>query len=464
MTENASNPTQVRPSTLYYVRLAMVEARSLLSLAVPLILGLAASTLIGVTDTIMIAPLGTNALGAVSLTMSVSIAFYAAIYGLVSMIGVSIAAAHGADDRTATAVLFRSGLVLGTIVGIGGALLMAGLLLLLPLFGQPTQVLAILPGYWLTMAVFLIPYAMMLVLKALFDAIDRPWTGVVFALLGVAINVPLNYVLINGVGAWSGLGLTGAGLASLLAEGMAVAMALLYLRYARWLAHIRLVGASRAALAAQLREGAPVSFGYFAETTAYAFAGVMVGWFGAVALAANQIVGSISAVLYMLPLGMAAAVAIRIAQAAGAGENTRLRPIAGAAFAIVTLWMLIVTAVVTAEGDTIAGWLGADPAVIQLGATLFVIIGLMQVADGLQSTALGALRGLGDTRLPMLVTLVAYWLIALPLAYVVGVTFGLGSAGVWIGYGAGLFVAALYLPVRFFQITQRIVLPQSPSA
>ena len=101
---------------------------------------------------------------------------------------------------------------------------------------------------------------------------------------------------------------------------------------------------------------------------------------------------------------------------------------------------------------------------IQLGATFFVIIGLMQVADGLQSTALGALRGLGDTRLPMLATLVAYWLIALPLAYLVGVTFGLGAAGIWIGYGAGLFVAALYLPVRFFQITQRIVLPQSPSA
>jgi MATE family multidrug resistance protein len=432
----------------------LTEAGRLLALAVPLVVGLSASTLIGVTDTIMLAPLGSTALAAVSLTMSASVILYATIYGFISVVGVGIARGHGAGDSRAVSGAMRAGLKLGAAVGIGGAALMALALPLLPFLDQPGEVLAILPGYWLAMAAFLVPFSILLVFKALFDSIDRPWTGVAVAFFGVGLNVPLNYALIHGVAGLPGLGLLGAGIASVLAETIAAIVAALYWRRARSLRGARLrARARRPRLGAQMRDGAPVGVGYFAETVSYALAGLMIGWFGVAALAANQVVNAVGSLLYMLPLGMAAAVAIRIGQAAGGGETGRLRPIATAALAIVTGWMLIVTAALVLFGGTIAASLSADPEVIALATALFAIVALMQVADGLQSTALGALRGMLDTRIPMVVTLLAYWLLALPAAYLLAVPMALGAQGVWIGYGVGLAFAAVALPIRFYRLT-----------
>lgn len=437
------------------MRAAWREAGPLMGLATPLVIGLAASTLLGVTDTLMLAPLGEDVLGAVSLTSSLITVFYAAIYGALAVLGVGVAEAHGARAPRKIAAIVRNGFALAFAIGALGAVLMALLFFALPSVGQPPSVLAIIAPYWMAMAGLLIPFALLLVLKQMFESIERPWTGMAFAFLAVAINIPLNYVLIYGAFGAPALGLAGAGLASLIAETIAFLAALAFWRRARSTRRLRVRAAVTAdEVSALAREGAPLGFLYASETAALACAGVMLGWFGATALAANQVAGAVGSVLFMLPLGMAGAVAIRLGQAKGAGAQSRLRPIAIAAMVLVTLWTLGVTIALLALANPIAHAIAPTKEVAALATGMLLVVAVMQVGDGLQSTALGALRGVRDTTWASLVSLGTYWLVSLPLAYWAAFEAEVGPTGIWIGFGAGLAIAAAALPVRFFWITR----------
>lgn len=427
------------------------ETPELVKLSIPLMIGLAAPMLIGVIDTIMIAPLGTLPLAAAGLTTSVLIILLATIWGLVTMTNVRIAQAEGAEDRKGVAVELRTGLILTLAAAALASLLMIAWLPGLRLLGQPAEVLAVLPSYWIAMALWLVPFALFFVLKGFFDAIGRPWTGVALSYLGVAVNIPLNWALIYP----AGLGLLGAGLASILSQSVALLAAWLVWQRTRALSPWRIAARmERETLRAQVRDGWPLMLGYAGEGGSYALIGVMIGWIGTQALAANQIVHTVSSVAYVFPLGMAVAASIRTGLAVGAGAHSRLRPLLGAALMVVTVWMVLLMIVFLLGGRTLGAWLSEDPDVISLAATLFIAVAFMQVADGIQSTTLGALRGIGDMRVPTVISLIAYWPLALPTAYVLGFVFEWGAVGVWVGFGLGIGVAAVLLPLRFLARTR----------
>lgn len=430
---------------------ATAEAMPILRLSLPIVAGLAASTLIGVVDTVMIAPLGTVPLAAASLTTAVIIIFYSALYGFLSAVGVEAAHRYGAGDGDGVARALRAGLFLALCAGLAGAVTMAGVFLILPAIGQPPEVIEILGPYWLAMSGLLVPFSVLLTIGQVLNAIDRPWTAAGFAFAGVVLNVPLNYVLIWGVGGWEGLGLVGAGLASVMSETAALGLAILWLGRSGLLVRRE----PQPGLARRLaKDGLPLGIGYTGEGAAFAVVGLMLGWFGAVALAANQIVQAVGGVLYMLPLGMAAATTIRVGQAIGADERTRLRSVATAAMGLVAGWMAIVMAALILFGGVVAAALSDDPEVVALATAMFVIVALIQVADGIQATALGALRGATDFQWPTVFTLVCYWLLALPFAALLGFAADLGPLGVWAGYGAGIVLAAVVLPMRFWRLTR----------
>ncbi|MEN0000925.1 MAG: MATE family efflux transporter [Pseudomonadota bacterium] len=444
-------PTLTQPGAAKPQPAFLAEVWQLIVLATPIIVALAAAVLIGVVDTIMIAPLGTKALAGASIAASIIVIFYSALYGLVSVCGVLIAQAFGADNDDAVAVTVKASMVVSFLGGLVAALLMLAALPLLPFLGQPQDVLAIIRPYWLAMSLVLIPFSMFYALKGLFDATDRAWLGVVFSFVAVIINIPFNWVLIHGIGTWNGLGLLGAGLASLLAQTVSLLVAVAYWRFSNAMAAYRsTTPIKRADMTIQFREGSPLALGYAGEGGAFAVAGLMLGLFGASALAANQIVGSVSAVLYMVPLGMSAAVAIRIGQAIGGQNGHRLRTIGLAALATVVVWMAAVMVLLFIFGDDIAAALSDEPTVIALAATMFLIFAAMQIADGIQATALGALRGMLDNRWPVIATLICYWIVALPLAYGLGVPLQIGPNGIWIGYGIGLVLASIVLVGRFW--------------
>jgi MATE family multidrug resistance protein len=212
-------------------------------------------------------------LAAVGITNAVAIILFAAIYGLLSAMSVRVGAAHGAGQKRRIPALLRNGLALGAIVGTLGVVVMLAVWPLLPWLGQPGEVLAIMFPYWLSIAVLMLPFSLLLVFKATFEAMDRPWLGTGFAFLAVGVNVPLNYALIWGLGPLPMLGLTGAGIASLIAETLALAAAWIFWLRARSMRRLRVRAVlSKAEMVSVAREGAPLGLMYVAETGAMAVA------------------------------------------------------------------------------------------------------------------------------------------------------------------------------------------------
>ena len=446
--------TQQRNITHAQTSLALTiwgEMRKLTRLGFPIVISMAAATLIGVVDTIMISPLGTLSLAAASITNSVIIVFYSGLYGFVSAIGVRMAEARGKQSADDLSNATQTGVRIAIVTGILGAALMLALQPALVHLGQPPEVLALLDGYWTAMSLLLIPFTIFYALKGLFDAIDAPWVGVMLAFAAVVLNVPANYLLIHGVGQWDGLGLVGAGIASLLSQSASLVLAWIIWQRSALTADARIkVAHRRQERRIQLKQGAAIAMGYIGEGAAYAFAGLMMGWFSAVALAANQIVSAVAGVLYMVPLGISIAVSIRVGQAIGADQRARLVQIGLAALGVIIGWMTLVMAGLLAGGDYLANAFSDDTEVIKLATSMFIIIAAMQVADGVQGTMLGASRGMMDNFVPVGITMVSYWIIALPIGYVLGFVWDWGPNGVWIGYGIGLSIAAIATTFRFF--------------
>ncbi len=432
-----------------------LQVPGILGLAVPIIAGMAASTLIGVTDSVMLAPLGPVPLAAVGLTGAVAVILYATVYGVLSALSVRIGVAHGAGTPRDIPGLLRNGLVLGLGVGVLAALAMATIWPLLRVLGQPPEVLAAMPVYYACIALYMIPFAVLTVFKSAFEAVGRPWLGTGLALLAVVINVPLNYLLIWGAGPLPPLGLAGAGIASALAETIALAVAWAFWQRARSMRRLRLRrDLSVADMRATAIEGAPLGLMYLAETGAVAVATLIIGTFGTVALAGNQVAFAISGVLYMVPLGVAGAVAIRVAQERGAGNDAALRPVVFAALGLATLWLVGAAGILALGGQWLADLVTGDAAVAEVAATLMLVFALMQVFDGVQSTMVGALRGLSDAGWAARISMIAYWPVGVPLGWVLAHEAGIGPAGVWLGWLVALAWAGGMLSWRFMTKTR----------
>lgn len=449
--------TNTTPQTISRRSRVVAEIPTLLALAVPLIMGLTTSTMPGLVDTYMLGSLGETTLAAVSLTTSFLLIFYAGLYGFVGPVGLLIGQAYGAGEPARVAETLRHGLMLATLAGIAGALAMVALRFTLPYLGQPATVLEAITPYWLALSLSLIPFVLSMVFKQFYDAIDRPWIALGLTVVAVLANIGLNWLLIYGNLGFPRLGLTGAGIGSFLASCLGLGLMAAHYRFSQVSAPYRVPGVwSLAALRTQWHEGVPMAIQYILEGGAVAVAGIIIGWLGARQLAADQIVQSVTGILYMLPLGMAGAVSIRVSQAVGSNQRDRLPTITYTALGLVSIWALGFTGVLLLAGEDVAKLFVSDADLIATAGTIFVVFSLMQVFDGLQSVSLGALRGLLDNHWPTRVSLIGYWIIALPGALVGGPLLGGGAAGVWAGFALGLVIASVLLLRRLrWQFAQR---------
>jgi MATE family multidrug resistance protein len=201
------------------------------------------------------------------------------------------------------------------------------------------------------------------------------------------------------------------------------------------------------------REGAPLGALNVAETGAMAAVTLMIGTFGAVSLAGNQVALSVGGVFYVLPMAFAGAVAIRVAQEQGAGRTDALRPVALAALSLALLCMAGVGALFWWGGGAIAGAIADDPEVVLAAVLIFAVFAPMQLFDAVQSVMLGTLRGLSDTAWPAAVSVAAHWMVGLPLGWVLATWGGQGAAGVWMGFAVALLGTGAALTGRFLLIT-----------
>jgi len=434
------------------------EARSTLHLAIPITIGQVSQMLMGVTDSVMIGRVGTVPLAASSFGGGVFNIFFIVGIGLMTPVAIFASRSRGAGRHDEAGEYLRHGLLIAALSGLAEIAVIIYLGLHLDWFHQTPEVLAAVNPFFLLIGISLLPSLAYLALRQFAESMGRPWVPVLIILAGVLLNILLNWIFIYGHLGAPRMGLTGSGVSTLISRTLAPITIFAWLRLdpamksawpRHWLAPLSLERLRR-----MLAVGLPTSGCLLFEGGAFAAATVMMGWLGAVPLAAHQIALSCAAMTFMVALGVSMAVGMRTSAAVGAGEHARLRPIWLGATGMGLAVSLAATALFLFFGHAIASAFISDLRVIPVATLLLVIAGIFQIFDGGQVINSAALRGLTDVKVPAVITFVAYWIVALPLGYALGIRGSLGPAGIWIGLAAGLAVAATVLGARFMRLTR----------
>lgn len=408
--------------------------------------------LIGLVDTIMIGRVGTVELAAAAFTNVIFNFPFVVGIGLFAAVSVLVAQSHGAEEHKDGEEAYRNGYLLSLICGI----VLAGALLatipFLSLLGQPEEVVEATPRYLVWMALSLIPTLPMLTIKNFAEAKNRPWTVLWIMLGGVMVNIVMNYILIFGHFGAPALGLAGAGIATLIARLVTWWALWIYQKHApalaesrpeRWLKPLNIEKCKQL-----IKIGLPITGQLSMEFGSFAAAALIIGTFGSTALAAHQITINCAAFSFMIPLGLAMAVTIRVGHSIGAKEPERCMKILIGGHATSLMAMGVTATAFLFAGEAIASQFTRDPEVIALTVSLLFYAAAFQIFDGAQVISMGALRGIKDVNIPTAIIFTSFWIIGIPFGAWLAFYGGQEATGMWMGLATGLAIAAVVLTIR----------------
>lgn len=435
-------------------------ARAVLVLGLPLIGSHMAQFALHVTDTIMLGWYGVTDLAAGALGATVFFTFFTLGMGYANAVMPMVATSAASDNDTEVRRATRMGmwLSIGYALAVLPFFLFARPILLAA--GQEHEV-ATLGGAYLAIVGFGIgPALLVMVLKSYLAALGRTQIVLWVTVSAVFVNIGLNWVFIFGNLGMPAMGARGAAVASVIVQLFTLGI---MLAYAAWLPALRrytlLARFWRPDWAAMRQVnalGLPIGLAMLAETGLFAASAVMMGWLGTQALAAHSIALEITAMFFMIHMGLSNAATVLVGRARGRGDIEGLRAAARAALILSMAVAFATMAVYLVAGELMVGaFLNPnDPEraiIVLLGTTLLMVAALFQLADGGQAMAMGLLRGIQDTKMPLIIAAVSYWLIGIPLSYALAFLAGFEGVGMWFGMVAGLSVAALALLVRFWR-------------
>lgn len=436
------------------------QSRALLALGLPLIGSHVAQFALHVVDSIMLGWYGATELAAGALAVNVFFAVFTLGSGFAHAVMPMVAASAAQDDATEVRRATRMGLWLSLAYGLATLPVFLWSATVLGAMGQQPEV-ARLAGQYLAIAGFgLAPALMVMALKSFLAALGRTQVVLWVTVGAVFVNIPLNWLFIFGNLGMPELGVRGAAITSVVVQFTTLAVLAAYavllpaLRpYRLWQRFWR---PDWAAMRRVVTIGLPIGLALLAETGLFAASAVMMGWLGALPLAAHAIALEITALFFMIHLGLANAATVLVGRAKGRGDMAGLRAAARAGMILSMGVALTTMAIYLAFGQLMVGLFlsPSDPdraLIVPLGVTLLYVAAVFQLADGGQAMAMGLLRGIQDTRMPMLIAAVSYWLIGVPVSYALAFLAGLEGIGLWLGMVAGLSVAALSLMVRFWR-------------
>jgi len=439
----------------------LTEARATFVLGLPIMAGLVGQMLMGVADTLMVGRVGTLALAAVSLGFHLSHLLMVTGYGVIAGITVYTAHAFGARRPEEAGEVLRTGLWLSGATGILCALVLILVRNHLTVIGQPEDVVREGSSYILLVALSLVPILLSQTVKQYSEALARPWKPMLIYTGGVMLNILLNWMLIYGHWGAPAMGVTGAGWATLIARVAVLAGIIGLLAFDRtlksWSPRTWLGTPSAFHLRRLVSFGTPVGLLHFLEVGAFAFAGLMAGWIGAQAMAANQIAITCAATTFTFALGFAMAVGIRVGHAWGRNDWQQLRRVGLNGMGCTAMVMGSFAVMFLLLRHSITGVFSPDPDVVVLAASLLMVAAFFQLFDGQQVVAIFALRGMEDIRVPAITAVLGYWCLAIPIGYLLAFRVGLGAMGIWMGLALGLAVLGLTLGWRFHKLTLRRV-------
>jgi MATE family multidrug resistance protein len=440
------------------------EFTETLRLAVPLMLTQLGQIAMITTDLAMIGHLGENAVAAAALAHTVYFVSFTFGLGLMSAVSPLAAQAFGAGDVGRVRRALRVGLWVALLISLPMmASPLYGEQILLAL-GQVPQSAALAQRYLNGLAWGIAPALAFIALRSMMSAVNRPQPPLWITVAAIPVNAGLVYVLIHGLFGLPELGLFGAGLATTLVNLgtfiAALAIAALRKPFSDYRPLARLWRIDGPLTRQLIAIGAPISFSLLLEYGLFSSAALLMGLISTTAIAAHQIALQITAVLFMVPLGIGMAATVRVGHAFGRGDTAAVTRAGLVAAVLGTALVSALTLVIILGryelGRLFFGRGDASAPTVALTATLLLVGATFFIADGLQTIMGGALRGINDTRMTLLFAAIGYWGIAFPVGWALAFHTGLGAVGVWVGFSVGTFVYAGLLIMRFRMLTRRM--------
>lgn len=432
------------------------HAKKLLILGLPLIGSHLAQMAMGVTDNLMLGWYDTTVLAAAVLATSMWFVLFIVGSGfgfaVLPMIARAVAENHDTDVRRVT----RMALWLSALYGLAVMPLMMFSQPLLLAIGQDPDVSALAQDYLFIVAFGMVPSLWVMVLKNYLAALERTQIILVITLGAAVVNAFMNYGLIFGNFGLPELGIRGAALASTLLQIATVAVLVGYINRVTPEYEIfkNTLRPDWAAFGRVFQLGWPIGLTNLAESGLFAASALMMGWIAVDTLAAHGIAIQIASLTFMVHIGLSQAATVRVGNALGRNDVAGLARGGQVALALSFLFSCFtIVLFLTVPEILIGAFLDpSDPArttIIGIGVSLLAVAALFQFVDGAQVMALGLLRGFEDTKIPMIIAGISYWVIGLPASYLLGFPLGLGGVGVWLGLVIGLACAAVFMLLRY---------------
>lgn len=438
----------------------LANARSVLVLGLPLVGSHVAQFLLHVTDTVMLGWYTVTDLAAGALGATVFFVVFTLGMGFAQAVMPMVATAAAAGDDTEVRRVTRMGIWLSLAFAAVALPLFLFSGSLLAVLGQEPDVALVGGGYLSIVGFGLAPALVAMVMKSYLAALGRTQVVLWATIAGVFVNIGVNWLLIFGNFGFPEMGARGAAVASVLVQIVTLVVLMVYAISLPSLKHYQLLvrfwRPDWVALRRVNALGLPIGLALLAETGLFAASAVMMGWLGKNTLAAHSIALEITALFFMVHLGLSNAATVMVGRARGRGDVAALRSGALAAVVLSLGFALATIFVYWIFAEQMVGLFlkPDDPeraAIIPLGVTLLMVAALFQFADSGQVMAMGLLRGIQDTKQPMVIAAVSYWLVGLPCGYGLGFLLGWEGVGIWLGLVMGLTTAALALHVRFWR-------------
>lgn len=455
------SPVNTAPTSLGY------EIKRTLWLAGPLVVGQLTNFGMNFVDTVMAGRLGTVDLGAIAVGSSIWASGFLFVLGVLLAVSAAVSRLDGAGERRKVGEFVRQSLWLALTLSLGlwvyarsGEWVMETMAVDPAVAGLSMEYLRAIS--WGAPALIL-----MLVLRFFSEGTGKTGPTMYVGMLGILCNIPLNAVLMFGLFGFPRLGAVGAGWATAIVFWLQF---FAFVVWIHWREHYQKYGVfanftrpNRREIGALLRLGLPIGVMVFLEGGMFVASALLIGTLGAVPVAAHQVAMNYAGLVFMVPVGLAGAITVRVGNALGRGDPTAARRAGRVGIGLSMVFAVISAGVIIAIPETIVGLYTKEPEVVELAVALIFFAALFQIADGLQVSAAGVLRGYKDTTRPMIYSVIAYWLVGMSVGTYLAFARNMGPHGMWLGIISGLSVAAVLLGSRFLKLSKStIATHQSP--
>ena len=438
----------------------MNKVREILKIGVPIMLGQACVIILAFADNIMIGWHSVNELAASSFVNNVMNFFILTELGFASGMTPIIGAFHGNGNVKGVGTTVRNGLLVNGIIGLIGLVLLAVIYLFIDSFGQEPELLPLIRPYFVIVGISIIFALGFNVLKQFTDGICKPVVSMLFLMGGNVLNIFGNWVLIYGKLGCPELGLMGAGLSTLISRILMLLCFVLYIfkseQFKAYAQAIKEALFSRVKMRHIFNMGYPVAIQMGLEASTFSFSAIMVGWISVTALAAHQVAITISQLFFLMMQGLSFALSILVSNCYGIKDYAGIHAYVKRGILMFFGTSLSLSILLYIFRYPAVGLFTDSPEVAEIAVVLFYVLFAYQIGDGIQLCFANVLRGLQDVKPIMYAAFVSYYLIAIPVAYVLGFKAGLGAVGVWLGFPIGLTLAGLFFYARYRSDMRRL--------